>query len=485
MSLTAAGYQKRTLAEIRKELEAAAQLVYGVDADLSPEGPLGQFIAILAKLAADSEDRNQELHTAYDKDQASGVPLEDLLKVLGIFRLPATVARISDVLLWLEFGVSATVAAGSLVKAESQPPTYYLESEVAQAASVTGPFRGVLLSLATATVGNTLSVVLNGATYSHLIADGESAADALGLLANSIVAGSFGGTGGSAVFRNVDSTNCLLIESQSFTLNSFSADFEGFQSAQSGIFVASSVGIQAVPALTLDTIVTPVSGWLAIEQPATGTDGTDVETDTALRLRAIRVARSGTATDQAIRDAVYRVDGVSNALVTSNRTLITDVEGRPGKSFEVVAVGGSDAAIAQTIWETEPAGILSYGTTTVAVIGSDGDSHDISFSRPEPKYAWFQIQIGATDPDGGPAADYHQAIRDAVSLYGRENFGLGDNFTLQKFYAPIYSVPGIYSVVLQIATTDTDIGVPTYAAANIAIATREFLTFDSSRVEFL
>lgn len=484
MSLTAAGYQKRTLAEIRKEIEAAVQVVFGVDADLSPEGPLGQLIAILAKLGADSEERNQELYTAHDKDQATGIPLEDLLKQLGIYRLPATAARISDVLLWLEFGDLVTVPSGSLAKSGTQPASYYLESTVAQVASVTGPFRAVRLAFPSLTVGNILSVTLNGTAYTKTILTGETPVVALGLLANSIVAGAFGVAGGAALYESVDGTDCLRIEAPVFTLNAFSADFTGLQSAQAGIFVASSVGVQAVPALTLDTIVTPVSGWLEIEQPATGTDGTDTETDTSMRLRAIRTIRSGTATEQAIRDAVYSVDGVSKVVVTSNRTSTTDSEGRPPKSFEVVVVGGSDTAIAEAIWNTQPAGILPYGTTIIPVVGSDSDTHEVGFSHPEPKYAWVEVQIIATDPDGGPAADYQQRIKDAVSLYGRENFDLGDNFILQKFYAPVYAVPGIYSVALRTAMTDTEHGSPSYNTINLIVAGREFLTFDASRVVF-
>lgn len=484
MSLTSAGYQKRTLAEIRKEIEAAVQVVFGVDADLSPEGPLGQLIAILAKLGADSEERNQELYTAHDKDQATGIPLEDLLKQLGIYRLPATAARISDVLLWLDFGDLITVPSGSLAKSGTQPASYYLESTVSQASSATGPFRAVRLSFPSLTVGNVLSVTLNGTAYTKTILTGETAVTALGLLANSIVAGAFGVAGGAALYESVDGTDCLRIEAPTFTLNAFSADFTGLQSAQAGIFVASSVGVQAVPSLTLDTIVTPVSGWLEIEQPAAGTDGTDIETDTSLRLRAIRTIRSGTATEQAIRDAVYAVPGVSKVVVTSNRAMSTDSEGRPAKSFEAVVVGGSDTAVAEAIWNTQPAGILPYGTTTVPVVGSDSDTHDIGFSRPVPRYAWVEVQILATDPDGGPATDYQQAIKDAVSLYGRENFDLGNNFVLQKFYAPIYSVPGIYSVALRIATTSTASGSPSYGTSNIVVAGREFLTFDASRVVF-
>jgi len=148
-------------------------------------------------------------------------------------------------------------------------------------------------------------------------------------------------------------------------------------------------------------------------------------------------------------------------------------------------VGGTDADVATAIWDTMPGGIQPYGSTSYSVTGEDGAPHAIGFSRPVPKYAHVEVSVVSVDPDGGPVGDYEQAIKDAVSLYGNANFDLGDNFTLQKLFAPIYSVPGIYSVTLRIATTTTAAGTPTWSTSNILVAAREYLTFDSARVTVL
>ena len=478
--ITAAGLQKKTLAEIRKEFEADVQAAFGVGVDLSPDDVLGQIIAIGTKREADVWELAQEIYSANDKDQATGVQLDDALNTVGVFRLPATPARVDDVLLWLTFGAAVSVAAGSTAKSATAPATYALESTVSQAASATGPFRAVRLSLTTATVGATIVATMDDTTYSHTIATGESVADALGLLANSINAGAFGAVG-SAVFESVSGTNCIRIEAPGFTLNSF-AGLTAFQSAQAGIFVASSAGTQPVPAGTLDTIASPVSGWLAVEQPAVGTDGTDIESDTQFRLRALRGIRSGSATVQAITEALYRVDGVSKVFIKENTQNTTDTEGRPGTSYESVVVGGTDANIAAAIYANGPAGIQPYGINSVTVTGTDGVAHAIGFSRPVPLYAWVEVTLVSFDPDQGPTGDYMQVIKDSVALYGRDNFDLGNDFVLQKLYAAVYSVPGIYSVIIRIATTSTATGTPTYQATNIAVKSREYLSFDSSRV---
>jgi uncharacterized phage protein gp47/JayE len=481
--IDASGFHKKTLAEIRAELEASA-LSLGFD-DLSPDGPIGQIISIASKREADVWEGAQELYASLDKDQATGTALDRIFGQIGLIRLDATAARVSDVLLWLEFGALVSVASGSQAKASTQPMTYDLESTVAQAASVTGPFRAARLSLDTFVVGNVLSVTLDGTAYTHTVIISETQADALGLLATSIMAGAFG-LYGSAVYELIGGNHYLRIEgSPSFVLTAKSVHFSGYQSAQAGIFVAGSTGTQPVPPRTLDTIVTPVSGWDEVEQPADGVDGTGTETDTAFRLRAARGFRTGTATETAIRDALYLVDGVSQVFIKSNRDLVTDGDGRPAKSFEAIVVGGTDADVATAIWKTEPAGILPYGVSSYNVLGADGVSHPVGFSRPVAAYAHVEVTVVALDPDGGPVGDYAQAIKDAVSLFGNANFELGANFTLQKLFAPIYSVPGIYSVTLRIATTATAAGIPSWSSSNVLIAAREYLTFDSARVAVL
>jgi len=481
--IDASGFRKKTLAEIRAELEADA-LALGFD-DLSPDGPIGQIISIAAKREADVWEGAQELYASLDKDQASGLALDRIFGQIGLIRLSATPARVSDVLLWLDFGALVSVAAGSQVKASTQPMTYDLETTIIQASSTTGPFRAVRLSLTTFVVGDALSVTLDGTAYTYTVQTGDTEADALGTLANSIEAGAFGQYG-SAEYELIAGDHYLRIEgAPSFTLTAKSVHFTGSQSAQAGIFVASSVGTQPVPSGTLDTIVTPVSGWDEVEQPSAGVDGTDTETDTAFRLRAAQGFRSGTGTETAIRDALYLVDGVSRVFVKSNRDTATDGDGRPAKSFEAIVVGGTDADVATAIWDTMPAGIQPYGSTSYSVTGEDGAAHAVGFSRPVPKYAHVEVTLVATDPDGGPVGDYEQAIKDAVSLYGNANFDLGDNFTLQKLFAPIYSVPGIYSATVRIATTATAAGSPSWSSSNILVAAREYLTFDSARVTVL
>ena len=476
----ATGFSRPTFQEIRKQVEAQFTAAIGAGIDLTATGPFGQIVANITTWADSLFAGVQDTHTQQDPDQASGIFLDEACAKVGIYRLPATPAYANDVLLWGDFGVPVTVSTGSKAKSAVQPMSYSLQSDVALGASSTGPFRAVRMS-GIFTTGNTLSVTLDGTSYTHTVLITDTNATAIQALAAVVNDGAFAG---AASLEVVSGSNYLRIEGDGFLMSAYSGHWTPYQEAQAGTFVADLSQVQAIPALTLDTILTPVSGWLSLEQPAAGIDGTDVESDASLRVRRVQGTRSGTGTEDAIREAIYRVPGVSKAIVISNRTDATDSESRPPHSVEAIVSGGNSADIGLAIWTTVGAGIAMYGTTTESVIGADEKPHDVNFSIPNPQYAWVRVLSIVADTDAGPESGYQAAIAAAVVEYGNQNFGLGDNFNYQRMFAPVLSVPGIGSATITIAVTPTEGGSPSYAAANIPVASRDYLSFATSRVVF-
>lgn len=479
----ATGFHRPTLQEIRKQIEAQFTAAIGAGIDLTATGPFGQIIANIATWADSLFAGVQDTHTQQDPDQASGVFLDEACAKVGVYRLPATPAYANDVLLWGDFGVPATVPAASKAKSATQPMSYSLQSDVELGASSTGTFRAVRLqNVGSWSIGDTFSVNLNGTTYSYVTLTTNPASE-IATFADVINKGAFGLVG-AASLEVLSGANYLRIEGDGFTLSAYSAQWDPYQEAQAGTFVADLSQVQGIPALTLDTILTPVSGWISVEQPAAGIDGTDVESDASLRVRRVQGTRSGKGTEDAIREAIYRVPGVSKAIVISNRTDATDSESRPPHSVEAIVSGGNSADIGLAIWTTVGAGIAMYGTTTEPVIGADEKPHDVKFSIPNPQYAWVRVLSIVADTDAGPEAGYQAAIAAAVAEYGNQSFGLGDNFNYQRMFAPVLSVPGIGSAAITIAVTATEGDAPTYAAANIPVASRDYLSFAPSRVVF-
>lgn len=196
------------------------------------------------------------------------------------------------------------------------------------------------------------------------------------------------------------------------------------------------------------------------------------------------------AAASAIQTAIRALTGYSNALVTGDYTfgfvidfngsngnqavpLFTVVNnttgvtasiafGRPPHSFEIVVEGGIDQVIAETIYGAQPAGIASYGSTTVQILDQFNNPTNISFSRPVAVPIYVTINLttdiyntpGNSGSGANPQAQFNiQSVatiqQDIVDIgnaiaIGGLVIGFGSNGLIGAFNA----VPGIVSYTL-------------------------------------
>lgn len=169
---------------------------------------------------------------------------------------------------------------------------------------------------------------------------------------------------------------------------------------------------------TIEVIVTPSAGWNTVTNALAATAGTDIDTDAELRARREdELTLAGSATANAIR-ADLRVTGVTSVVVFFNNTLVTDVDGVPGKAVEALVEGGADQDIADALFDTIAVGIEPFGSVTNTVIDSNGNSQTVDFSRPTLIVVVTEIDIvtGVGFPVGGDAlvataiADFENAL---------------------------------------------------------------------------
>lgn len=214
-----------------------------------------------------------------------------------------------------------------------------------------------------------------------------------------------------------------------------------------GVFVCETAGPIIVNSGTLTDIVTPVTGWNSVTNATDGTPGTNVETDTAYRLRQVEdLAALGSCDLDSIVEAVAKVAGVIQVIGFENTTLTTDVNGLPGKSFCIVVWDGASPAasntdIATAIWENKPSGILAYGSTSTTITDAQGISRTISFTRATqvPIYMTFDIKIVT-----GYAGD--QALKDAVETAFNARQLIGTS-VIHAFYQSVpFSLTGVTDV---------------------------------------
>jgi uncharacterized phage protein gp47/JayE len=481
--LTATGLIKKTLAEIKAELEAQYKADFGDNIDLDDKGPFGQIIAIDSKKYADLWDLVEEIYTSRDVTQATGIALDSIVGEVGVTRLDSSPTTVKNVLLIGDEGT--IVLSGNQAKQQNVDLTYTLDSDVTITKS-----NALKLKLEPNTSfplsgGEVFDVTLDSVLYSYTGIASDTKKIVIDALVSSITSGVFAGT----VSNEID--QFLVIDgNDSDTSGAPDVDFSALWNtnfdlellASQGAFTADENGENTLPANTLNTIVTPVTGWNEILNPGAGTKGRNVETDDELRVRFALTFVSGNATDDAIRNAIFNnVDGVTSVTITSNRSRDTNSDGLPGKSFEVVVEGGDDDEIAQQIWNTQPSGIESHGNIEVTVKDSQGNDQAIKFSRPEAMFIYVKVQRDKYDeevyPDNGD-----DLIKSSIVAWSLTEYAPGIDVINKRLNTPIYTVPGVGDTTILLDGILSPGGTPTYAEQDIPISSSQLATFDISRI---
>lgn len=252
-----------------------------------------------------------------------------------------------------------------------------------------------------------------------------------------------------------------------------------------GQMIANEVGFVIAPAGTLTNIETPVSGWDDITNPQDGATGRPVESDPELRLRRARSLQvTGSATVGAIRSRLLeQVDDVTDATIIENRTSEEDAQGRPPHSFEAVVTGGTDADVAEQLFETKAAGIETTGTVTEIVTDSTGKEQVIRFSRPIQRFIWVRLTLTATN---GFPENVDDLATQAIVDKGGE-LQLGEDVIWQTLVGPVHrAVDNLNQVTVELGvSSDPEQEPSTFETANITIENNEIALFDAERVEVI
>lgn len=155
-----------------------------------------------------------------------------------------------------------------------------------------------------------------------------------------------------------------------------------------GVAEAIQTGNIAAPASTIDTIITPVAGWTGVTNLADATRGRDRETDAALRVRRQQALQVGTSrTRGGLKAAVENVAEVDVVLVVENdQPSPQTVQGvaLPANAYQVIVFPdvistAGQQAIGQAIYDFGSAGIQTFGSQSVQVVGLDNQTKTVNF----------------------------------------------------------------------------------------------------------
>jgi uncharacterized phage protein gp47/JayE len=470
--LTPDGFTSKSYEQVLDDMFNRLEADVG-EVDRNPTALLGQIFGTVSTEIALLWNAGQDVYNMFNPDTAVGVQLDGVVQINGLRRLAAT--KSSGIV--QACGDEGTVlATGRIVSVTQTGDQFTSTADVI----ITASEASEILVTINSVLNNTLySITVDAVPYDYTSDADATAAEITAGLAAALAAGPF-----------------IVVEDPGISLRITSDDvnnqFPWIVTPELTISeICSNMPVEAVefgPVLglanTVTTIVTPISGWLSVNNATDLNIGRNIETDVQLRARRQQsISTSTGATIPAIRAFLNSVDGVSGVSVTENATKVVDPAGRPPSSIECVVFGGEDQDIFQALWDSHGGGIETFGNTSGFAVDEEGNSQPVSFSRAVSVYVWVRVTINSFYDEEVFPANGEDQIKEDVVEYG-QTFDIGEDVIPQRFYCAIYQTPGIENITVELTTSPTPVGPPgTYLPDPIQIEPSELALFDVSRVE--
>lgn len=481
------GFLRPRLVDIKTEIESSLKATFGANIDLSAASVFSQIIGTFADREDSLWQGLEDVYNSQYPDTAFGASLDNVRAISGVPRLGALPSKILSVRL---FGTPGTLVPGVTTQfSVDGSPTSIFQTD-ADVTLVAGQDNIQTLTFSAVPTAGQWKINFNGQETGLLAFNANAAAvqAAIALLpfaSGVLVTGNYS-IGFNVHFAGVSglqswpmiviASNTLVIVSTPVTI--------AVTVVQAGVeqgivnVTATQTGPIIANAGTLTIIVTPVSGLSSILNVTDAVVGRNLETDNEYRARSAQELQiAGAGTLEAIRAKLLGVSGVTAVIVFENVTDIPDLDGRPPHSFEAIVQGGLDQDIRDEIWATKPAGIRSDGTVIGNITDSQGQIHEVRFSRPTdiPIYVKITVTINPSFPANGVAS-----IKQLITDFGNA-LGIGKEVVVIPYLiSSIATIPGIEDAVLLIGIAPS----PTLSD-NIPIAPNEIALFDTSRVDVI
>lgn len=237
-----------------------------------------------------------------------------------------------------------------------------------------------------------------------------------------------------------------------------------------------------------------ISGLDTVSNTTPALNGLDIESDADFRERLLEDREADrTSSLQAIIDAVAAVPNVSRVRGFENTENSTDSDGIPPGAVEIVTRGSAtDQAIADAIFEVKGAGIGTHGSITTPVVDASGDTKYIKHSHVEDVDIYILLTLVVDENYNSATAEpeIKQRFLDYIggvnpSSVTSEGLDVGDDVYAWKLQATLFevaasSIPGIVEPTTKIGTETGD---RTYDLVEIAV--REKAITDFSKISIV
>lgn len=455
--VTTTGFVPKRLNEIIASLKENAKPIFqdlvppGQEVDVSDTSTIGRLIGLIAPDMDELWQAAEEVYQAFDPNSATGIALDNICQYIGITRQQGrpTVLRTS---VW---GLTNTFLPQGQVVSDDENNRYISTTQL------------------TFTVSDAIGFAISPTT----VADGQENSFTI-ITEDGIYSGSYTATTGDTVDTVLNAWK-LQFDAYSLERVEYEAkdgkfyvvltDYFSYITIPSVInsavietkkrltFNSEVEGDISVPLGTVKTILTPVYGWLSVDNEVSAEKGSVYETDEQLRYRfSVSKAVRSTNTSEALYSQLLELNDVEAVRIYENTSNVVDTLGLPAHTFMAVVKGGTDTDIGEIIWNNKPMGITSHGSTSVTVRDSQNFERIVKFSRAQEVPVYVTVVVTKTDnnlPDNA-----QEQIRSAVVNYINSRTTFGEDVVYTRLFTPINSVLGHQVDSLFIGTTSSPTG---------------------------
>ena len=449
---TTNGLEIDGLSDIRQRLIDKANLKFspllvGQTLSTDDSGVIGRFISILSEEFSLHEEVLQSVVSSIDVNQASGVALDKLVELGGLYRLPASPATTN---LQLYGDVGTTIANGSSARSNKTGDIFYIDESVTfNTTSATGV--EVELTVDGTVKEYTINYSVNTkfsqnapiTVFSLTTDDKESLAKRIAQTVNAQT---------SDLTATVTNENNVQIKSiNSVDESIWTVVGTNLNIIRSFHLVAATSATSGTVAQDANTITSinsgSVIGWRAVTNPFSSDASLPVETDEQLRYRF----RLNKGYDQygnfdSMYAALVSVIGVQFINIQQNITSVTNGS-RTNQGISVVVLGGNGQDIANAIFKNLPVGTVTDGTEIYYVSDINGGQHEVRFSRPS--FVPIKISMSLKALPNFPTSGKNQIKQAIVDWFN--SLDVGEDIYYSRLFEPINSIQGFTVKNLKVA----------------------------------
>lgn len=480
--LTPEGLDIRTHSEIVEGMKKTHRDDWGEDFDTDAD-IIGTNAVITANELAIAWEALGELYSALDPRTNTGTSQDFTAAVIGVQRQSGSPSQVPNAL--VVGSANATVTAANFL-AEYQGVVYRPVSTVTCSAAAASR---VVLDISDLTSGFVINFTIDGQAFQYTVLANETPASftanlVLAINANvavsPIVTASVAEVGGEPVVH-------LDIIDQASTFAFASTTLPPDTTLKYGVkvdLISLTDSNQYIPATTPLVITLPANDVDYVTTVTAGQAGRNLETPAELRVRReLSFSNSGGGSLDSIKGKVAAIEGVVSVAGTQNVTKAVDANGLPASSYHIIVTGtATDDNVAGVILASGPAGIETFGSTTVNLSDSEGNPQQIRFSRTEPIFTHFRVAYTIFNEEDVPT-DVNLLIATALMEIASRRSGTGIDLLPSVYGGYVAAtVPGLETVTVTIDTTTLPTDAPTWTAGRKVVTPLQIPQFNADRV---